>query len=266
MKNNISLLLGIGLLISIILIGLAAPWLSPHDPLTINLNERLSPPGGIYPLGTDHLGRCLLSRILFGIRTTVTSAWLIMMFTLLISLPIGLVSGYIQGRTDHFMMRIVDGIFAIPDIVLTIAIVGILGPGFFNMIVAIILVRWANYVRLIRSLVIKVEKEDYILSARMSGNSHVRIMWRHILPQIYSPMLVFGALDMGRIVILIAGLSFIGLGTQPPTPEWGVMLHDATSYFQMAPHVMIFPGLAILFFVVACQLVSERLGKLGERE
>lgn len=256
---NKNFLLGIGLFVTIIMIGFFAPWLSPHDPLAINLSNRLMPPSWEYLFGTDHLGRCILSRIIYGIKTTVTSAFLIMIFTLMISLPIGLVTGYLRGRTDHFFMRIVDGTLAFPDIVLTIAIVGLLGPGFFNMILAIIMVRWANYVRLIRSLVLKVCKEDYIVSARMSGNSHIRIMQRHILPQILSPFLVFGALDMGRIVLLIAGLSFLGLGVQPPTPEWGVMLHDATGYFQIAPHIMIFPGLAIMFFVLSCQLASDPL-------
>jgi peptide/nickel transport system permease protein len=261
-RLDVSLILGIGLLVLIIMSGLFASWLSPHDPLTINLSNRLTSPSWDYPFGTDHLGRCILSRIIYGIKTTVTSAVLIMVFTLIISFPIGLLTGYLRGRTDHIFMRMVDGTLAFPDIVLTIAIVGILGPGFFNMILAIIMVRWANYVRLIRSLVLKVGKEDFIISARMSGNSHIRIMQRYILPQILSPVIVFGALDIGRIVLLIAGLSFLGLGTQPPTPEWGVMLHDATAYFQIAPHVMIFPGLAIMLFVLSCQLISDRLKRV----
>jgi ABC-type dipeptide/oligopeptide/nickel transport system permease subunit len=264
LQTNLRLFFGIGFLISIILIGLFAPWISPHDPLAINLSSRLSPPSWNYPFGTDHLGRCILTRIIYGIRITVSASFFIMIFTGVISLPIGLLTGYVRGRTDHIFMRMIDGTLAFPDIVLIIAIVGLLGPGFFNMVVAIIMVRWADYVRLIRSLVIKITKEDYIVSARMSGNSHIQIMKRYILPQILSPILVFGALDMGRIVLLIAGLSFLGLGTQPPIPEWGVMLHDATSYFQIAPHVMIFPGLAIMFFVLSCQLLSDRYRKLEE--
>lgn len=260
---NISLMTGIGLLIAIVLIGLFAPWVSPHDPLAVNLSNRLSFPSWKYPFGTDHLGRCVLSRIIYAIRVSVAFAFLIMIFTFMISIPIGLLTGYMRGRTDRLFMRLIDGTLAIPDIVLTIAIVGVLGPGFFNMMIAIIMVRWANYVRFIRSLVLKSCEEDYMLSARMSGNSHLRIMRRYVLPAIFPSLVVFGALDMGKIVLLMAGLSFIGLGTQPPTPEWGVMLHDATAYFQLAPHVMIFPGLAILFFVLACQLISDRLRKLN---
>ncbi|GAA3325994.1 hypothetical protein GCM10020331_060120 [Ectobacillus funiculus] len=182
-----------------------------------------------------------------------------MLLTLLISLPIGLLTGYLRGRTDYFFMRMVDSTLAIPDIVLTIAIVGILGPGLFHLILAIIIVRWANYVRFIRSLVLNICQEEYILSAQMSGNSRMRIMRRYILPQIVSPVVIFfGALDMGRIVLLIAGLSFLGLGPQPPTPEWGVMLRDATAYFQLAPHVMIFFQVwPFCFFVLCCQLISE---------
>lgn len=256
-----SLLAGIGLLLFIMLMGAFAPWISPHDPLEVNLSNRLSTPTWVYPFGTDHLGRCVLSRILYGVRISVTASFLVMMLTLLISLPLGLLTGYLRGRTDHLFMRMLDSTLAIPDIVLTIAIVGVLGPGLFHLILAIIIVRWANYVRLIRSLVLKACQEEYILSARMSGNSRLHIMRCYILPQIISPIVVFGALDMGRIVLLIAGLSFLGLGPQPPTPEWGVMLHDATAYFQLAPHVMFFPGLAILFFVLCCQLISERYRK-----
>lgn len=261
-RLDINVIVGSGLLILIFFIGIFAPWIAPHDPLAVNLANRLSSPSWVYPFGTDHLGRCILSRIIYGIRISMTATFLIIIFTLLISIPIGLITGYIRGQTDHIFMRVIDSVLAIPDIVLTIAIVGVLGPGFINMIIAIIIVRWANYVRFIRSLVIKICKEDYLLSARMSGNSHQRIMQRHILPQIFISILVFSALDMGKIVLAIAGLSFLGLGIQPPTPEWGAMLHDATAYFQIAPHVMIFPGMAILFFVLACQLISDRFRKL----
>ncbi|MFC0560223.1 ABC transporter permease [Halalkalibacter alkalisediminis] len=255
--------IGIILLMLLILVGLFAPWLSPHDPLAINVANRLHSPNWDYPFGTDHVGRCILSRMMYGIRTTVTTAFLIMVFTLIISIPIGLITGYIRGRSDHLIMRMVDGTLALPDIILTIAIVGILGPGFLHMIVAIVVVRWANYVRFIRSLVLKIGNEDFIRTARISGNSHLKILKHYILPFILSPIIIFGALDMGRIVLLIAGLSFLGLGAQPPTPEWGVMLNDATAYFQIAPHVMIFPGLAIMLFVLGCQLISER-GKTND--
>lgn len=262
-RLDVQAIVGTGLLASFVIMGVFAPWFSPHDPLTVNLTNRLVAPSFDYPFGTDHLGRCVLSRLIYGIQTTVATAFLILLVTLFISLPIGLITGYVRGRTDHFFMRMVDGTLAFPDIVLTIAIVGILGPGFFNMILAIVMVRWASYVRLIRSLVLKIGKEHYILSARMSGNSHIHIMRRYILPEIVSPVIVFGALDMGRIVLLIAGLSFLGLGAQPPTPEWGVMLHDATSYFQIAPHIIIFPGLAIMLFVLSCQLISDRNKKIA---
>ncbi|WP_410492979.1 ABC transporter permease [Domibacillus sp. DTU_2020_1001157_1_SI_ALB_TIR_016] len=263
MKNiaysiNKSFAAGVGLFLLIALTGLFAPWLAPHDPLVINLSDRLAPPSWDYPFGTDHLGRCVLSRVLFGTRVSALFAFLIVLCTVVISLPIGLFTGYVRGKGGHLFMRVVDGILAIPDIVLTIAIVGVLGPGLFNMTIAIVLVRWAGYVRFIRSLVLNVCQADYIWSARMSGNSHIRIMRRYILPKVSSPLLAYSVLDTGKAVLLMAGLSFLGLGTQPPAPEWGVMLHDATAYFQTAPHVMIFPGLAILLFVAACQLIGEK--------
>ncbi|UGB32005.1 nickel transporter permease [Metabacillus sp. B2-18] len=256
-----SIVVGSSLLLFIIILGFLAPLLAPHDPLEVNLSKRLVSPNEIYPFGTDHLGRCILSRIIYGIRVSVAFAFIIMVCTLLISLPIGFFTGYLRGRIDQIFMRFIDGILAIPDIVLTITVLGVLGTGLVNMIIAILIIRWTNYVRFVRSLVIKASEEDYILSAKMSGNSHFRIMRRYIFPDIFPSLVVFGALDMGKIVLLIAGLSFLGLGTQPPTPEWGSMLHDAAAYFQVAPHVMIFPGLAIFLFVFACQLISDRFKK-----
>lgn len=258
---NIGLLLGAGIILSICLVGIFAPWIAPHDPLAVNLFARLQAPSQAYPFGTDHLGRCILSRIIYGIRISTIAALIIMFFTMVISVPIALFTGYVRGRSDNIMMRIIDSTLAIPDIILTIAIVGLLGPGLLNMIFAIVVVRWASYVRFIRSLVVKISQEDYMFSARMSGNSHFRILKRYVLPQIGMPIIVFSSLDIGKIVLNIASLSFLGLGSQPPTPEWGAMLNDATNYFQVSPYVMFFPGLAIVLFVLACQLVSEQLGK-----
>jgi ABC-type dipeptide/oligopeptide/nickel transport system permease subunit len=181
-----------------------------------------------------------------------------MLSSFVVSLPIALFIGYFRGRVDYVVMRFIDVTLAIPDMVLTITIVGILGPSLLNMIMAILIVRWTSYVRLIRSLVMKACEEDYILSARMSGNAHFRIMRRYIFPVILPNLVLFGTLDMGKIVLFIAALSFLGLGTQPPTPEWGSMLHDATSYFQVAPFVMIFPGMAIFLFILACQLIGDQ--------
>lgn len=265
-KKNKSLLAGLSFLLLIGLAGFLAPWLAPHDPLLINLSNRLAPPSWSYPFGTDHLGRCILSRVLFGTRVSALVAFLIVVCTLIISLPIGLFTGYIRGRGDHIFMRFIDGTLAIPDIVLTIAIVGVLGPGLVNMTVAIVFVRWAGYVRFIRSLVRNVCQADYILSARMSGNGHVRIIKRYISPKVFPSLLVYSVLDTGKVVLLMAGLSFLGLGTQPPAPEWGVMLHDAVAYFQIAPHTIIFPGLAIMLFVSVCQLIgeSQNIGELTE--
>ncbi|MFP3887776.1 ABC transporter permease subunit [Priestia filamentosa] len=251
---------GVSFLIVLLLVGLLAPLLAPHNPLDTNLTQRLHPPNSTYPFGTDHVGRCILSRILYGMRISVGGAFLIMISTLLISLPIGLLAGY-KSRKGTFFLRIMDGFLAVPDIVLTIAIVGVLGQGFINMMIAVVIVRWANYVRIVRSFVLNICEEDYIKGARMAGNTHFQVMVRYIIPSIFTPLAVFISLDMGKIVLLMAGLSFLGLGVQPPTPEWGVMLHNGASYFQSAPHVMLFPGLFVLLFVLACQLISEDLKK-----
>ncbi|MEK3990297.1 ABC transporter permease [Robertmurraya sp. FSL R5-0851] len=259
-------MVGVSLLIFIFVIGLLAPGVSPHDPLEVNLSKRLVSPNFEYPFGTDHLGRCILSRIIYGIRVSVVYSVIIMLLTFVISLPIALFIGYFRGRLDYLIMRFIDVTLAIPDIILAITIVGVLGPSLFNMVMAILIVRWTNYVRFIRSLVIKTCEEDYIFSARMSGNSHFRIMRYYIFPVILQNLVVFGTLDMGKIVLLIAALSFLGLGTQPPTPEWGSMLHDATLYFQIAPFVMIFPGLALFLFMLACQLIGDQYSKHSVKE
>ncbi|WP_431085871.1 nickel transporter permease [Paenibacillus sp. 8b26] len=261
-----SLLTGGVLLGLIVLLGVLAPWVAPHDPLDVDLLNRLAPPSRKYPFGTDHLGRDVLSRLIYGIRTSVLIACAITVTTLCISLPIGLLIGYVRGRVDQLVMRAIDGVLAFPDIILTVAIVGILGPGFVNMTLAIIAVRWAGYVRYIRTLVQKACQEDYVRYARLSGNSHVRVLRRYVLPQVLPQLLVYAVWDIGRVVLMVAGLSFLGLGVQPPKPEWGVMLHDATSYFQVAPHVMIFPGLAIMLFVLACQLLGDRFSEKGAAE
>ncbi|WP_232725492.1 ABC transporter permease [Bacillus sp. FJAT-44742] len=257
---------GVTGIIFILLAGLFAPGIAPHDPLAVDTTNRLMSPNLAYPFGTDHLGRCVLSRIIYGIRVTVIASFCIMFFTITVSLPIALVTGYIRGKTDHMFMRLIDGILAVPDFVLTLAIIGMLGPSLMNMVIAIVMVRWAEYVRFIRSLVLKEEREDYILYSRMMGNSLLRVLFRYILPQISSRVLVFAALDLGRIVLLVAGLSFLGVGVQPPIPEWGVMLKDATAYFQVAPHLMIFPGIAVVLFVLICQLFSDRFSESGMKE
>lgn len=244
-----------------VVFALFAKWLAPIDPYETSLGERLQPPSSEHWFGTDQLGRDLFARIVYGTQISVTAALVILVMTLLISLPIALLNGYIKGRTDQFFMRFLDSILAIPDIVLTIAIVGLLGPSFFNMIIAIIVVRWASYVRFIRSLVLPLATAPYVIAGRLAGNSHMRLLWRYILPQIIHPIIVFSTLDIGKIVLNIAALSFLGLGAQPPVPEWGAMLNDAMNYFQLAPHMMIFPGLAIFLFVLSCQLVGAQFQK-----
>ncbi|MGG4396659.1 nickel transporter permease [Paenibacillus thiaminolyticus] len=257
--KNASFWAGAGIVGLTALIGLLAPSLMPSDPLQIHLDIRLSPPSLDYPLGTDHLGRCILSRLIAGTRVSLFYSVMVLGAVLLISVPIGMVSGYVGGWIDHFMMRVIDILLAFPSLILALAIAGLLGPSLPNLLLAFVLVWWAGYARIIRGLVLQIKERDYISAARASGATHLQIVLRHIIFNAAKPMLVLASLEIGAIILSISGLSFLGLGAQPPTPEWGVMLNDSRPYMQTAPHLMLYPGLAIMAVAMGFNLLGEGL-------
>jgi peptide/nickel transport system permease protein len=243
----------------IILAGILAPMLVPHDPVKVDLSQRLLSPGDAYLLGTDHLGRCIFSRLIYGVRISLGVALTVLTIVLTTGLVLGTVSGYLGGWVDNLFMRVVDILMAFPGIILALAIAGILGPSLPNIMIALAAVNWVGYARITRGMVLSIKEKEYVLAARACGTSDLRIVMRHILPNMLSPMIVFATLDMGAIILKISGLSFLGLGAQPPDPEWGAMLNDGRPYMQVAPWLMFFPGLSILLAVMAFNLLGDGL-------
>jgi peptide/nickel transport system permease protein len=258
-KRNYMMVSGLVFLLMIILITLIGPFIVPNDPYTANMSERLAEPSLTYLLGTDHMGRCIFSRIIIGSQTTLGITGLVVATVIGIGIPVGLVIGYIGGRVDSAVMRFADGLLALPEFILAIAIAGFLGPSLTNLMISIVFVKWIGYTRVVRGIVISERNKDYVFAARVSGSSHFKIIRRHMLPQIISPVLVLAALDIGKVILIISSLSYLGLGAQPPAPEWGAMLNDGRLYFQTVPELMIYPGLAIFFVVLSLNLIGEGL-------
>ncbi|MGM0896673.1 MAG: nickel transporter permease [Bacillota bacterium] len=230
-----------------------------HDPSFVNLNERLQPMSFQHPFGTDHLGRDVLTRIVLGFQLTIGYGFLALVLAVLIGVPIGVIAGFKGGWVDRVLMRIADAFLAFPDTVVAIVLSGLLGPGIENLLLAIVLVKWVNYARLARSTVVAERQKDYIVMAKINGLSEWRIMAKHLFPHLIGHILVLASLDLGKIILLISSLSYIGLGAQPPAPEWGAMLNEARPYFQTVPALMIYPGLAIVTVVLFSNLLGDYL-------
>ncbi len=252
-------LLGLAILAGIVLLVLAAPWIAGQDPVAIDPLNKLQPPGGEHLLGTDNLGRSIWARILWGGRLTLGTATAAMLVILAVGLAVGVVAGLQGGWVDDLIMRVVDVLMAFPSLILALAIAGMLGPSLVNVLIGIAAVGWVTYARVVRGMVLSVREEAYVEAARSVGVPAWRLALRHVLPNILSPIVVLATLDMGALLLSISALSFLGLGAQAPTPEWGRMLNDARPFMQTAPHLMLFPGLAIFLTVMAFNLLGDGL-------
>ncbi|MGE7904946.1 nickel transporter permease [Peribacillus sp. NPDC094092] len=230
-----------------------------HDPSLVNLEERLLPASLEHPLGTDHLGRDVSTRLLLGAKLTVGYGLLSLFAAVIIGVPFGVIAGFKGGLIDRIFMRIADAFLAFPDTIVAIVLSGLLGPGIENLLLAIVLVKWVNYARLVRSTVITEHRKDYVTAAKINGLRPLGIMRKHLFPHIIGNVLVLASLDLGKIILLISSLSYIGLGAQPPAPEWGAMLNDARPYFQSNMLLMIYPGLAIAFVVLLSNILGDYL-------
>ncbi|MDY8047377.1 nickel transporter permease [Paenibacillus polymyxa] len=235
------------------------PLLAPQDPYRIQMGNRLQSISATHWLGTDHLGRDLLSRVIAGLRTTVGTSLLILAVSLVVGVPLGLLSGFIGGWMDRVFKRVVDAFMTLPDYIFAIVLSGLLGPGLVNLIFAVTAVKWVGYARLVRSTVLAEKQKDYISLSILAGTSSLRIVMRHILPHAIGNVLVLATLDIGKIILMIASLSFLGLGPQPPIPEWGTMLNEGRAYFQMAPHLMLVPGIAVVLTVLLANVLGDKL-------
>jgi len=243
----------------LIIIGMAlfAPWVAPHDPNEVNLELRLMPSCAEHLLGTDHLGRDTLSRLIWGARTSMGSVFVIINMVLVFSLLVGSIAGYWGGALDSFLMRTCEIFLTFPTFILAMFLIGILGMGMVNVILAIFLTHWAWYARIIRGLVLSLKNRDYILASKVCGTSSWKIILRHLMPPVLSQIIVLATLDIGHMMLHVSGLSFLGLGIQAPTPEWGVMISDARQYIWTQPELILYPGLMIFIGVLAFNIPGD---------
>jgi len=252
-------LVGLIIILLLVTLALAAPLLAPHDPAAQHLYERLASPNFTFPLGTDNLGRCLLSRLLYGSRLSLASAGAASLLVLLIGVGVGAVAGYVGGWVDIALMRVVDLLLAFPLLVLALAITGFIGIGMSSVLVGVVSVWWASYARIVRGLVLSLRERPFIEAAQAMGVTPARIVIRHVIPNVMPPVIVLATLEMGSLILAISGLNFLGLGVQPPTPEWGAMLNDGRLFLRSAPQLMIYPGLAISLAVMGFNLLGDGL-------
>ena len=258
-------MIGLGIVLVFVFLAVFAPWIAPVDPLAQNMQIKFTPPlwqeGGHMPhvLGTDILGRDVLSRLLYGARLSLIIGFISVLVGASIGTPLGMLSGYFGGMIDTMAMRVIDVMLAFPSTLLAVSIVAILGPSLENAMIAIGIVAIPTYARVVRASVLAEKEREYVAADIALGRPQMQILFRAILPNVYSPLLVIGTLSFASAVLEAAGLSFIGLGAQPPTPEWGALLFEGKTYVYNAPWLIMFPGIAILFTVIGFNLFGDAL-------
>lgn len=252
-------MLNITFILIITLIGVLAPVFAPNDPFKVNILNKFANFSRQFPLGTDQLGRCILSRMIWGIRPTLGLAFLTMVGTMGIGGLMGIISGYFRGVADEIIMRVVDVMLSFPSQIMVFAVVALFGIDVKNVILANVFIKWAWYARMIRTNVLKYNDKNFINFSRVIGNSERFILTRHMIPSIASELAVLASLDIGWAIINISTLSFLGLGVQAPSPEWGAMLNEAKAVLNTNPVQMIVPGLAIVVVVTAFNFLGDNL-------
>jgi peptide/nickel transport system permease protein len=251
-----------GMALAVLLVALAifGPWLAPADPISQNLAIRLSWPSGAHWMGTDELGRDVLSRVIYGARISIEVSVGVVLGSGIVGLTVGAVSGYLGGWFDRLVSSIVINAFlSFPGILLAIGLAAFLGPGIANVIIALVVTGWAGYARLARAQVMQAKEMEYVLAARSLGASHSRILFRHLLPNIMQPVLVQATIAMAGAILAESTLSFLGLGLPAPMASWGAMLNNARSYLFDAPYLVVFPALAVMTAVLAFNLLGDAL-------
>ncbi len=240
-----------------IVVAIIAPWIVPHDPLAQDM-ARLQPPSAEAIMGTDTNGRDVFSRLITGAQTTIPLALMLVVCAMVVGTIVGAAAGYLGGWVDEVLMRITDMVMAFPTVILAMVIAASLGPSIMNAVIAGIIVAWPPYARITRSLVLSLRTQNYVVAGRLLGYSPIRSLVRDVLPNIAGPVLVLASLDIGTAILLLSGLSFLGLGAQPPTPEWGAMISAAMQNTD-AWWLGVFPGLAILSVVMAFNFIGDSL-------
>jgi peptide/nickel transport system permease protein len=251
---------GFALTLLLVIVALAAPWLAPYDPVAQNLPARLVAPTAAHWMGTDELGRDILSRIIFGTRVSMLVSICVVFGAGIIGLAIGAVAGYFGGWFDRFVnIILINAFLSFPGILLAIAFAAFLGPGLDKVILALVVTGWAGYARLARAQILQAKEMEYVLAARSLGASHARVLVRHLLPNILQPVLVQATIAMAGAILAESTLSFLGVGILAPMPSWGAMLNDARGHLFDAPHLVIFPALGVMTAVLAFNLLGDAL-------
>lgn len=252
-------LAGLAVLLGIGLLALLARWIAPYDPLAIDLPNQLQPPSRAHWLGTDLLGRDILSRLLYGGRATLVTALVAVGLSVALGVSLGLVSGFYGGWIDTCIMRFVDMLLAFPRILLALTVVALLGVGLGNVMVAVGIAGISGYARVVRGVVLSAREQVYVEAARLVGCRNGRIVFRHVLPNVLAPVIVLATVDVAHALLSASSLSFLGLGAQPPTPEWGLMLNEGRAYLRVAPWVTAAPGLTIMLTVLSVNVLGDGL-------
>jgi peptide/nickel transport system permease protein len=251
---------GLALTLLLVILAVFAPWLAPYDPTAQNLAARLAAPSAAHWMGTDELGRDILSRIIFGARVSMSVSISVVLGAGFVGLAIGATAGYFGGWYDKLVnIVLINAFLSFPGILLAIAFAAFLGPGLDNVIIALIITGWAGYARLARAQVLQAREMEYVLAARSLGAGHFRILVRHLLPNILQPVLIQATVAMAGAILAESTLSFLGVGVLAPMPSWGAMLNDARSHLFDAPHMVIFPALAVMAAVLAFNLLGDAL-------
>jgi peptide/nickel transport system permease protein len=259
LRRNRTAVAGAGIVTVFVLLAVLAPVLVPFNPIQGNLNDRLQSPSATHWLGTDELGRDLLSRILYGARVSLQIQIVAVVLALIVGVLLGSLSGYLGGYVDSIIMRCMDILLAFPGIFLALGIIAALGPGLVNLMFAAGISSVPQFARIVRASILSLKEREFVEAARALGSGSNRVMFRHLLPNCLAPIIVQSTLRMATVLLTASGLSFLGLGVQPPTPEWGAMLSNARSYLIVAPHVATIPGLAIMVVVVGFNLFGDGL-------
>jgi peptide/nickel transport system permease protein len=258
LRRNYSALLGLGLFLVFIMIALVGGWLAPYE-YRAQVAELRQPPNSKNWLGTDPLGRDILSRLLTGARYTLGVGIATVAIGIAIGIPLGLMSGFLGGRVDNLIMRVMDVLLSFPDILLALALMAALGPSLTNAMIAIGIISIPKFARIMRASTLQVKTLDYVQAAVALGCSRLALLYRHVLPNSLAPIIVVGTLGLASAILQASALSFLGLGAQPPLPEWGARLSEGKEYYTTAPHIMVFPGLAIALSVLGINLFGDGL-------
>lgn len=261
-RKNYILYVGAVLSFFVLLVTLFGPLFEPYNPTKMELSQKFIAPCREFIFGTDHLGRDIFSRVIEGARVSLVIAGCVVLFSAVLGVVLGMISGYMGGAVDMLIMRVVDALLAFPTIIFALALSTMMGTGQMNLIIAITCIQWTRYARIARGETLMLKNAEYVEAARSIGNNTAQILAKYIFPNVVSKIIILASLDIGTIILYCASLSFLGLGAQPPSPDWGVMISEGKDYIQYAPWLTLFPGLAIALSALAFNMLGDGLRDL----